>query len=361
MKYFIVVFILILIGAIRKQSKLVFWALYFVLFFVAVNFSEGRDLRVYENGYEQPFINVEDDVMYRSTLWGFFMIFSNYIGLSFFYFRVLCFLIWSIPIFYFIKKHTKYPTWVAATALLFPLLQFSSQMRNGVAMAFVYLGLSILLSLNNSKGKWLFIAILAFAGLLHNGVYFYCLGILALFPKIKTKTLLFVVLLFVSTSVFLIESGLFSNVITVLFGDYYAARYFSDFEGLFYWKNIPLIIGIFINLWFTYRAANLSRRFSCIESTSTMDFSLFVLRFNIIMLAAIPLMSFSNHFFRIFQNAYILSIISIANASFVCRGDYSLQGNILRKEYFMFYLLLVTGFFTMMDGGYVDFWSSISF
>ena len=361
MKYFIVVFTLILIGAIRKQSKLVFWGLYFVLFFIAVNYSEGRDLRVYEGGYEQPFINVEDDVMYRSTLWGFFMMFSNYIGLSFSHFRVLCFLIWSIPIFYFIKKFAKYPTWVAATALLFPLLQFSSQMRNGVAMAFVYLGLSILLSLNNSKGKWIFLAFLFFAGLLHNGVYFYGLGVLALFPRIKTKTLLFVVLLFVSTSVFLIESGLFSYVITVLFGDYYAARYFSEFEGLFYWKNVPLTIGIFINLWFTYRAAKLSRRNTCIESNSTMDFSLFVLRFNIIMLAAIPLMAFSNHFFRIFQNAYILSIISIANATFICRGVNSLQGNILRKEYFIFYLLLVTGFFTMMDGGYVDFWSSISF
>lgn len=356
MVFFYILLFFVIGGIIRKQSLLVLVCLYVVLFVISIHFTEGYDLKNYEYGYNQSIINVDDDVMYRSAYFATLITIMKFLGISFFQFRILCFLLWSTSIFAFVLKYSTYPTWVIALCTLFPLLTFSSQMRNGIAISMVYFGLYILFKNNQKKGIIIYTILILFSGLIHNISYIYLLGIIALGNKIKTGTLLRFSLYFSLFSIVLYGSGFLYWLVSHTLGSYYADLYFVRTD-IFLISSIHYYIGIFVNLRFSFFVEKYERLHRT-NNPFFWKFSRFVLRQNIILISAIPLLFVSMAFYRIFQNMFILTAITVANTSshyFVKGTD---QRSFLRGAYLAFYICL-TVLYNLSEGTFMEYWGSI--
>lgn len=361
MVYFSIVCFLILLAIIKKQSKFLYLLLYLALLFISTHFSDGFDLRNYEASYNQLFFANDVDESERSLLWDLFLFYANLQGISFSQFRVLCFLLWSIPIFTFVYKYSYFPSWALAITYIFPIVTFSSQMRNGIAVSFLYWGFFLFFLNKTNLGKWLYVLLVVIAGLFHYVAFFYLLGFIAFCDKINTKSLVRVVSVFVISSIFFIESGSFRLITTAILGDYYNEHYLSELESFFYWKNILLSVAVIVNIWFSYVAMKKYKMRINDNSILLSNLPIYIFRFNIIMLLALPLMGISNHFYRIFQNVYILTAVSIANVSSQYMLSKSNVGWWMRCSYLIFYFIFVIGIFSIIDGGFFIYWNSIVF
>ena len=137
MLFFIILLFLIGLSLGNKDSKLILVLLLLLLFVLSVGPQGGFDISGYEEHYNMPFANAEDRSYASDSL----MMLAKAIGLSFKQFRMFIFFVWCIPIVLFLSKYCKYPTFVIAVCFLFPILSFSSQLRNAMAMSFFYWGL----------------------------------------------------------------------------------------------------------------------------------------------------------------------------------------------------------------------------
>ena len=354
MIFLAVLLLLIIIAQLEVQSKILYGCLCLMAFIVAVHFTEGYDLGIYEIIYESPLEDVESDE--KSVLFSGFMLLCNTFGVSFYHFRIICFLLWSIPIFMFIYKCSCFPTWVLALCIFFPIITFGSQMRNGVAMGFVYWAFFVIYFRQDIIGKIIFVSLLCFAGLIHYVAFFYILALLALWNYIRTDILLICCLSVLFIILFGLQSGLLYQVTGYLFGDYYADFYFSQIDA-FVWGNSHLFVTISLNAWFAYFAEKVESMFVSEDSKEWM-FSHFVSRLNIVLLPAMALLFVSFSFYRIYQNTMILTALSVANASrhYI---DYSSGNNPLRNSYLIL-MFVITFMFNFGQGTFFEFFSSIS-
>ena len=356
MFYFGILLLFVILGILRRKSKIILICLYAILFFVSVNFTEGYDLKNYENGYNKPIIDVDDVVMYRSFYFATIISLLKLFDISFFQFRILCFFLWSISIYAFALKFSKYPTWVIALCSFFPLLTFSSQMRNGFAISIVYLAFYILFSTNKTKGKYVFTVLVVLAGLIHDISYFYLFGIIALGTKIKTGSLICFCLCFNFIFISLYSSGFLYWLVSHTLGSYYADMYFVRSDGLSI-SGLLRIICIFINLRFSFFVEKFERLHRT-NNSFFWTFSRFVLRLNVLLLSTIPLLFVSMAFYRIFQNMFVLTAITVANAS----SHYFVKGvdhrRFLRCAYLAFYICL-TSLYHLIEGTFLEFFGSI--
>lgn len=356
MIYFAILFLFVIMGIIWKQSKLVLLCLFAILFVVSVSFTEGYDLKNYEYGFNQSIVNVDDVVMYRSVFFATFISLLKLFGLSFQQFRIICFLLWSISIFAFVLKYAKYPTWVIAICTFFPLLTYSSQMRNGMAISIVYLALYYLFNKGGKNRLILYTALIVFAGLIHNISFIYLFGIIAIGDRIKTKSLLYFSITFAVVSVILYGSGLLHWVVLHTMGSYYADLYFAGTD-IFLISNTHYYLEIIINLIFSIIVERYERN-HLTDDSFMWTFARFVLRLNIILIAAFPALFISMAFYRVFQNMYILTAITVANTS----SHYIVNGiderAVLRYAYLAFYLCL-TVLYNLSEGTFMEFFGSI--
>jgi len=377
--YFFVLVLLIAASFFKKNSKGLFYLLYFFIFFVAVSFKEGHDLSYFELGFDNSiFLDTDHDD--KSLVFRIYGTFLKSIGLSFYQFRIVCFLIWSIPLFFFIRHFSKCSALVAGLCSMFPILVFASQIRNGVAMGFVYLAFFSLLKRSDLKGILLFVALICIGGLIHNSVFVYLLGLIAVKPRPKVRPLFSVSLIIILFSSSIIGSGLLGVIVSELFGEYYANFYFSQLEP-FVFGNIHYFIGLFINLWFCYQADIILRGNYGRVSSELIRFSTFVFRLNIVLIALTPLLLITLSFYRIYQNIFVLSVISVMNASLYCHGGRKKrvdnhrecsQGQLIvlrsgmrksgvyfRTGYALLYLI-ITFLYQYGQGTFFEFWNSVS-
>ena len=352
---FIAILILLIIAAqFEVQSKILYGCLCFLAFIMTVHFTEGYDLSNYEIIYDSPLEDVESDE--KSVLFSGFMLLCNTFGISFYHFRIICFLLWSIPIFLFIYRCSCFPAWVLGLCMIFPILTFGSQMRNGVAMGFVYWAFLLIYFRRDILGKILFVLLLCFAGLIHNVAFFYILALVALWNYVRTDILLICCLSVMFILLFGFQSGIFYKITAYFFGDYYAEFYFSQIDS-FVWGNSHLFVTISLNAWFAYFAEKVESMFVP-EDSNEWIFSHFVSRLNIVLLPAMALLFVSFSFYRIYQNTLILTVLSVANASrhYI---EYSSGNNPLRNIYLVL-VFFITFMFNFGQGTFFEMYSSIS-
>ena len=359
MIYLSILLVLIALGVYRGKSKLIMFGLLAVVMFISVNFHSGFDISNYQRTYEGmglDYYNAEE----RSVLFSSLMLLLKMAGLTFYQFRIFCFLLWGTAIVLLANRFSKYPTFVIACCSMFPVLSFASQLRNGVAAAFVLFALYVLLRRRDKLGVILYTALIVVAGLIHYAAFIYLFGLLA-YIRIPVSTLRTGVLIVLLVTLSIGASGILQGIVAAYVGPYYADKYLAGIEGFSPGHHVPLIIGIVLSCFFAEWSYRVCRRHASRLGREKVFFARFVFRFSLIFLAAIPLLFLTSNFYRIFQNIFILPIISAANASsvyFVAPKKH--QGMAFRLVFVAFYFY-VTAFYAMWQGEFLSFYNSVSF
>ena len=357
MAYFIITLSLVALGIIKKKSTGVDICLYFAIFVVSVCFTEGHDLSLYRDGYEQPYVDSDNVEMYRSLFYASFVFILKFLGFSFFQFRIVCFILWSLAALFLIKKYSKYPTFVFSVCTLLPLLANASLIKNGLMVSIVYVAIYQLNKRQNKKGLILYTFLILLAGYMHNTAYCYLLGIIAIGKHFSSGTLLRLSMTSSFILVFLLLSGILRHILLLIVNDYYAEHYFSQL-GDFYWPHFHYFIGIFVNLWFSFRAEKIERATIGTTDQYLWEFSRFVKRMNILMILFLPLIIVSVTFWRIYLNLLPLTVISVANASYNYDIKKNNKGKYLKFSFLTYYYSVVF-LYNLGQGTFFEFWNSI--
>lgn len=355
MAYFYFLLLSIILGVICKKSWIVLLLIYVLFYIVAMYSGEGFDRG--NLAYSYDFTFVQKDAEERSLAFYSIMLAFNEAGFSFFEFRVINFFIWSTIALLSIIMLTKYRTYVFACITFFPLLTFSSQMRNGLGAAFLYLSFLILLIVKKKIKYVLFVLSICFAVVIHYIFIVYLLALIACSKWEKNK--IFKVSISVMISLcFLFLSGILSSLTSVLLGSYYS-NYLTGETSFHVFLHFPLIIGLLLNALFTNMCDKYVYANPFYFSEKERMIVQFVSRLNIIFLSIIPMLFVSGSFYRLFQNIYIFSVISIAITSshYVVQGKN--EGGLLRLTYALFYMI-VSVFYFCWQGGLIDSMRGIS-
>lgn len=354
MIYLFLVIILILTGLVAPKSKLFFCFNILLVVFLSTHFSGGNDISNIEDSFYATNFNVNEGerswVFYSLLLW------LNDNNISFDQFRLIDCAIWGIPIFGTIYLFCKHKNYVASTCLLFPILSFSSQIRNGITVGFVYLAIISLFLLKDKKyGISLYILFTIISGLFHYIGFLYLLGLLALinFDPKKYYNYVFIgtILLF-----FLYTSG---SVFSLIGGysSWYADTYLAGGGNKSWFLFIVLSAFIIINYKWVENCEYKIMRSKELFNASVIEFTCFVTRLNFVFLPFIVLILLNGNMFRVYQNLFILSVITISNAS-VAISHKNGKGNDYRLLYFLFFILLTT-FYNKWQGEFLSFFNSI--
>ena len=319
--------------------------------FLSTHFSGGNDIGYIEDSFYATNFNVNEGE--RSLLFYSLLLWLNENNISFDQFRLIDCLIWGVPIYTAIYLFSRYKNFVASTCLLFPMLSFSSQIRNGIMIGFVYLAMISLLLLKNRKyGITLYILFTIISGLFHYLGFLYLLGLIALFdfdPKKYYKHIIIgTIALFVLYT---------SNYLISFVGGYYADTYLVSGGNKSWFLLIVLSTFIIINYKWVENCEYKIIRSKELFNASVIEFTRFVTRLNFVFLPFIILILFNGSMFRIYQNLFILSVITISNAS-VAISHKNGKGNDYRLLYFLFFILLTT-FYNKWQGEFLSFFNSI--
>lgn len=228
-----------------------------------------------------------------------------------------------------------------------------------MAISIVYLSLYYLFKDDGKKRIIVYTALILFAGLIHNISFIYLFGIIAIGYRIETKTLLRFSLTFAAVSVILYSTGILHWVVLHTVGSYYADLYFLGTDK-FLLSNTHYYLEIFINLVFSLVVERYERNHRDDENVDPImwNFARFVLRLNIILIAAFPALFISMAFYRVFQNMYILTAIAVANASSHYYVNGTDQRAFLRYAYLAFFFCL-TVLYNLSEGTIIEFFGSI--
>lgn len=360
MVYFFLLLLLIFLGIVNKRSKPVLILLYLMLFFICTHITAGFDLENNELVYNNLLATPDAESGAKSLIYSLFIFFIKDLGFDFYHFRVVCYLIWSIPVFLFFLKFSKYPTFVAASCVFFPMLTFSTQIRNALAVSFIYIALFVLLRRRDKWGILGYIVIILFAGLIHNAALFYLLALIAV-SKIK-NSVLFRYSIIISFT-FLLFFSLLKDYLAEFSNESYFSVYFEGKVKYWFLRLLFLIPCIISNLWFLTKAVKIERNLILRGESKDMDtynFTVFAMRFHYALFILMPLLFISDHFYRIFQNMYILSVIGIVNASTFYNYEHIKYARSFRILFLLFYFYVIFSF-NFVDGGLFLGFRSISF
>ena len=353
MFYFLILVVLIALALGHRESKPIFYILYSLLFIISVGTQGGYDISNYEIAFDSPL--AASDSEDRSFVFDSYMIFLKGLGFTFQQLRIINFALWSIPIFAIIIRYCKYPSYVLALCFLFPILSFSSQMRNGVAMSFLFWGIYLYIYKRNSIiGKICYLLGLSLACIIHSMTFVYIAGVIAFSKRISTGLLFRISSIIALVFAFFISTGFLYDIVALIFSEYYANFYFSNVEP-FVFGNINVFIGIVINIWFLFQAERVEKRFMEEDNGLRWELTNFILRLNILLLAISPLMLISLSFYRIYQNIFFFSVICVANAS----AHNYLRSKSLSNIYILFFYI-VTFFYIYSQGTFLEGWDGIS-
>lgn len=352
MNYLIYTIAIIALGLFLTKSKLVYTLSFFLLYIISTHFQVGNDLFHLENSFDRTALTVEAGE--RSIVFYACLMYLSERGLSFFQIRCVDFAIWSVALYLFILKFSKHPNYVISCSFLLPLLTFASQMRNGLTAAFLYLAVTCLFTIKNRKyGIVAYVLFVIIAGLFHYVGFAYLLGLLAILPINRSKLNKYVICASLMIFILYNKGLLFTYIIE--------SDYYSQYgEGLVYnWRLfVILLIGILINYKFTLWAEKIILRNENYFSETSLEFTQFASRFYLIFMIFLPLLLVNGSIYRIYQINFVLSAVTVANASSVYRVGGKHQGLVLRIVYFCFYILM-TAFYLRWQGEFMIFFNSI--
>ena len=248
MIYFLI-FSLFFFGYFFPKSKFLTISLFFLLLVISVFVQAGYDINNYAESYYGTNLG-EKSVLFSSL-----MILSNGAGFSFSFFRFFCFLIWSNVIFTVIKRYSKRPNYSIICCFFLPLLSFSSQLRNGVAVGFLYIAFLFLFKNSRFWNIFLFLAFILIAAAFHKLSFLYLLCLIAIFPISDRKLLIGSMTLFFLL-IIVILSGQFQDLFDNFAPDnYYVTQYVVEAR----FNTFVISVFFFIVFFYTYLSGRSSR------------------------------------------------------------------------------------------------------
>ena len=332
MIYFYLLCFAVLLGVVFSKSKIILACIIALIYIIVMYSGQGNDLSNLNDSFDLN--RVANDAGDRSIVFYSLLYAFNEAGYSFFQFRVFHFVFFIIALLLLTMRLTKESTYVVACCALFPILSFGSQMRNGLGVAFLFLGFFFLLVIKKKYIRYpLFVLFTLFATTIH---YIFIVYLLALLPFVNWKREALLKRSFMAMFVLFIMvfAGKFAGIIGFM-GDWYS-RYAEgvDFSIRL---QIPLMILIGINTAFICKCEDYVARNSSF-SLNEKSIVIYVSRLNIVFLSLIPLLFMSGSFFRIYQNITFFSAIAIAitGSRYFVKGMN--QGGYLKGVYFVFYL-----------------------
>lgn len=355
MIFLILILIIVCLGLMFPKSKIVLALGFFLLFFISTHFQSGNDINNIESSFSSSAITNDEG----SRAWAFYsgLLYLNSIGISFYEIRCIDFVIWGSAIYLFIFKFSKFPNYVISCSFLFPLLTFASQMRNGLAVAFLYFAIICLFgSKKKSSGIVLYVLLIIVAGIFHYLGFVYIFGLVALLPISNRKLSKYVI---ISTiSIFFLYNGHILYNLVSLFSPYYANQYFGSTDHQSILNFIILTTGILINYKFTTIADMVIIRHKNEYPLQILHLSNFTSRLNLISLIFLPLLYVTGSTYRLYQNLFILSVALISNASASYITKDGNQGAFFRFVYFCF-IFFITAYYMYWQGEFLLFFNSI--
>lgn len=354
MIFFILILIIIGLGLIFPKSKFVLALGFLLLFIVSTHFQAGNDISNLQDSFSASNVNSEEEE--RSLVFYSLFLYLNSVGFSFYQFRCIDFAIWGSAIYLLIIKYAKYPSYVISCCILFPALTFASQMRNGLSVAFFYFAI---ISLFNSKHKVsgiiAYILLIIVAGMFHYLGFVFLIGLVALLPISNHKLLKYI--LIICGLVFILYNGGILYYCVSLFSPYYAENYFLG-QGQSVLHFVFLTSGIIVNYKFSVFTALIIKRHKNEYTTQDIHFSEFVSRLNTLSFVFLPLLWTNGSIYRIYQNLFILTVVTVANASMTYISGERNQGYAFRFAYFCFFIF-VSAFHIYWQGEFFTFFNSI--
>lgn len=326
------------------------FVVYVMTFIVSLYSGAGYDRDNLETTFDLVGLaGLASDAEERSLVFYSLMFAFNESGRSFFEFRAIHFIICSLILLFLIVRFTKFRTYTFACCVFFPLMTFSSQMRNGLGAAFLYLGFYFLLTARKKVNVILFVVSILLATTIHYIFVVYMISLIAI-TKWKRDIILKGSLIVMFLSWMLFQFGFLYNVTASYLGDYYS-EYFSNNVGLDIIVHTSLITGILINAYFTTICDNYVAKRPQLYKKNEATIVNFVCRLNIVFLAFVPMLLISGSFYRVFQNVFVLSVVSIAITSSRYFHYGKNAGSKLRLLYAIFYMF-VSIFYLYWQGGF---------
>lgn len=349
MLYFLLYLITALCSIARKYSKFLFGILTCLLFIMTVFSQNGNDIENIRDLYLYNVINA--DMLERSSLFTTIVLYFSNIGVSFTQFRIMQFIIWFIPIFFFLKRFSLYPTLVLACCFFFPMCGFGAQFRNGLMVGFIYLALYCLFSLEKKKGIIAFCLIIAGASFFHTLALIYY-SLLLIFVPIDRKVFSKYCIIGCVVMAVVINTSMLFGFVSRNFGDW-DARYFED-VGSMTRAMFILVTGLIANIYFSSRFGIMIERHPYLYSENQLTMAKYIPSINYLMLVLMPLLFLSMSFYRIFQNIYILTAILSINT-------YRIKRKSRNNELAVFLLVyaFITFYYIRWQGEFLTFLAGI--
>ena len=307
MSYFLAV-LLIFAGFIKRNSKIVAFLLFALLWVLFGWNTDNADYANYERGYS----SAHGAFRFNSEV-GFQLLYKLFIlaGLEYKHFLIILSFIGLLIIYKTIKIYTENIAIVLALYLIFPFIIDVVQFRNFLIMSIVLYGTHFIIE-EKRRGTLIFVILVLFATSIHYSALFYLFFILIRQKNISSLTILsLIITVFGLITVF---TDLIPNLAMIFVPSEKIDHWFSN---RFNWGIIIAVVIYAINYFFIHyaylkiRSETESKRQERDNNSQNTNFKFVeaVYKINIILLMLFPLLVFNMIFFRLDRNIFILNFI----------------------------------------------------
>lgn len=299
--------ILLVSGIIKKNSRIIAFLL-FALLWILFGLNAGNiDYKNYERGFSWAHGHLR-----FNTEIGIQIIYKLFIfaGLTYKHFLAVFSLVGLLLILKTIERYTQNVAFVLTLYFIFPFLIDVVQIRNFMIMAIVLYGTRYLIE-DKIKGTFKFVVLVILASTIHYSASFYLLLLLVKQKGIKSLLILSVVITFISII------SIYSNFIPSLALKFVPAQKVNHwFRNRFNWGIIPAAVIYLVNFFFIYysylkiKSGTSSDKVIDLRGHETnLRYAEVVFKINIILMLVFPFFVFNMIFFRLFRNMFVLDYI----------------------------------------------------
>lgn len=315
--------VLLILAFIKKKSKAIPLFIFAIRFLIAVGGTQSADMlnmmyRFNDGNYGD--LPVGFTVIYRTI---------RDAGFSFSGFKMLYMASIMIPIYTIYKKHSTHMAAALALLILFPLPDFTSQIRNSLAAVYAMVALLWYIR-SNKQWSWLWYTIaICLCGSIHPATLVYLVALFSKF-KIKVREMALAMVFFACLVLFMLKSGLLYKMVTMVTSYARFTQWFAN--GATSGNNISIFFfTTFGQFAATMTMAYASNRISAQQRTNLELADYYrrhrvialsaveverITRVNALLMVVLPFYVMSPMYFRMFKYILILDYIVLSQAAF---------------------------------------------
>ena len=248
---------------------------------------------------------------------------SNLVGLDYKHFLILFSAIFIIAIFYFTKKNTENWCFVIALYTISPFMLDVVQIRNSMALIFIWLGLDALINYKRKIDLVRFVSCVIVASMFHSASIIF---LLILFPFFLERHDVIVVTSIIIT-VGILATRFLGNIL------FHISTFLNMSErySMYAYQGVEINarkVLIIITLFITFEIGILIIRNSQeLSRNADLNFTNFVEKMNIIMLVVIPITSILPDAYRMMESLMLVNFILLGRAMDTMHSKYVLSIN----------------------------------